>query len=209
MKQLTTRRPSLRLPLLLFLLLPLFAPGLLPTATAQQPSARAPSDPFGLRALPGFVEAEALGISLAADKLAVEITIEGPMLRFLAEMSRAADAELADALARLKTVRARIYDLSPEDLPRARAKANRAAELLAGRGWQRVVTVREEGTQTHLFFKTDGSRIQGLTALFVSPENQLGMINIAGEVDPEQIGRIARKLNIDVLEETLEEAPPP
>jgi len=171
--------------------------------------AQADQDPFNLRSLPGFIDARELGITRPDEALVVGITVEGPMLAFLAEASRAADPELADALGRLKTVRARIYKLEPGDLPAARRQTEQAARKLEGKGWQRVVTLREEGAESYLYFKTDGSRILGLVALFVSADRQFGFINIAGEVDPVEIGRIARKFNIEVLEEAAGEAEEP
>ena len=44
-----------------------------------------------------------------------------------------------------------------------------------------------------------GTRILGLVVLFVDDE-QFGFINLVGDIDPGQIGRIARRYNIEMLE---------
>lgn len=169
--------------------------------------ARAEDPLEALAELPGFVSARELGIAEPREQLAVEVNLVGPILAFLAEAGRAADPEMADALSRLKSVRAEIYRLRPKDVPEAKGTADRAARRLEREGWLRVVTLKEGEAQTYLYTKSVGSELAGLVALFVSEERQLGFINIAGRIDPAQIGRIARKLNLQGLD-GLDGTPP-
>lgn len=166
--------------------------------------ARAQTPPHGaasLTALPGYLDAERLGVYDRAEHLTMEVNLQGPLIAFVAEAAKAADPELAAALSKIKSVVFQLFKPGPEDLPRVRESTLKAALALDKLDWQRVVFLRQEQNQNFLYLKLDGNRIVGLTALFVDKDQQFGFINIAGEVDPAQIGRIGQKLNIDVLEE--------
>lgn len=154
-----------------------------------------------LQSLPGYVDARRLGLDRSEEELAVEVNLHGPMIRFVAEAARAAEPELADALAKIESFRFRLFRLPPGEVEEVRRRVERAATSLAAKGWERVVRIRERDNQSHLFLEMKGERIVGLTVLFVDEENQLGFVNLAGEIDPAQIGRIGRRYDIDLLEE--------
>lgn len=154
-----------------------------------------------LQALPGFVDAGRLGLERGQQELTVEVNLHGPLIRFVAEAARGSEPELADALAKIESFRFRLFRLPPREVAEVRRRVDRAAATLAGGGWQGVVRIREGDNTSHLFLKMDGERIVGLTVLFVDDEDQLGFINLAGEIDPAQIGRIGRRFDIDLLEE--------
>ena len=175
---------------------------LLASSTAVAAGAQAPpAAASNLGNLPGFLVADRLGIYDRAEHLTMEVNLQGPLVAFVAEAAKAADPDLAAALAKIKSVVFQLYKPGPEELPGVRDRTLKAALALDKLGWQRVVFLRQEQNHNFLYLKLDGNRIVGLTALFVDREQQFGFINIAGEVDPAQIGRIGQKLNIQVLEE--------
>ncbi len=117
-------------------------------------------------------------------------------------------------MSKIDSVLFRLLRTTPEERPALTATLGRLATKLEGQGWQRVVWVRKETTQSYLLLRTEGTRIIGLVALFLDSEQQLGFINIAGEVDPAEIGKLAQKLNINGLEgaeavKPLTDSPPP
>lgn len=154
-----------------------------------------------LQALPGFVDAGRLGLDRGEEELTVEVNLHGPLIRFVAEAARGAEPELAEALAEIESFRFRLFRLPAPEVAEVRRRVEKAAAALAGRGWEGVVRIREGDNQSHLFLKMDGERIIGLTVLFLDQESQLGFINLAGEIDPAQIGRIGQRFEIDLLEE--------
>lgn len=176
-------------------------------AAALAPAARGQSgDPEKeLRALPGFVDSGQLGVDLDPDKLTVEVTLQGPLIQFVAEAARGSDPELADALGKIRSFRFRLYQLGPGEVAGARRRAQQAASALLSRGWQQVVRIREEDNDSFLHLKMDGKRIVGLAVVFVDDDNQLGFINLAGEIDPAEIGRIGRRFDIQMLEDAQRE----
>lgn len=163
----------------------------LPAVLVAQP----PAASFG----PGFADPQKLGLKLDDEALSVEVNLQGPLIQFVAEAAKAADPELARALAKIRSVLFRLYRTEPAERPALAGALGRTAARLEALGWQRAVWVRKEATQTYLLLQTDGTRISGLVALFLDADQQLGFINIAGEVDPAQIGRIAQRFDIGDL----------
>ena len=49
--------------------------------------------------------------------------------------------------------------------------------------------------------RTDGELIFGLFGAWAGASGELGLINIVGNFDPQQIARLARQLNIASLED--------
>lgn len=167
-------------------------------ATAARAASTPPS--VDVKTLPGYAEAKALGFDLADEKLSVEVNLQRPLIQFAAELTRGQESGIADALAKIESVVLRLYKLTPGEVAGARETMNRAAAALEKRGWLRTVMVRDEKQHLLLFFRPEGTRMVGVTALFLDTEPKFGFLNIAGEVDPAEIARIGRSLNIDVLE---------
>lgn len=176
----------------LFALLAMLAAG----SAAAQPE---------LEKLPGFVDADSLGIRHSDEQLKLEVNLVGAPIRFMAELLRGEDPELADALSRLESVRFRLYELEETDRAGAREQARGIARTLERRGWQQIVRLQDEGQQAALLLKFADDDIVGLVGAFVSSDGNFGYINIAGEIDPAQLGRIGRQLDIDLLEDAHQE----
>ena len=130
----------------------------------------------------------------------VEIDIRGSLLRMVAAASRSEDPELAVMLGRMRAIQVRTYRLAPGLRTEARALSADLARSLKAQGWEGVVRVRKAGEENvDIFLRTNGDRVSGLMLMVVSPEDgESVFINIVGEVDPEQIGRIGRRFNVNV-----------
>ncbi len=168
-------------------------------AGTQPAGAQAPPPSAALAGEPGFVDVTKLDIYDREEDLTVEVNIQGPLVQFVAEAAKAADPELSSALAKIKSVVFQLYKPKATDLAEIRKRVAKNASLLESRGWQRVVWLRDGDTIHYIYLKSAGNRIQGLTALFVDADHQFGFINIAGEVDPAQIGSIGQRFNIQGL----------
>lgn len=184
------------------------ARSLLLLALAAGPAMAADPPPVDLRSLPGYVDAGGLGFELADDKLSVEVNLQRPLIQFAAELTRGQEVGIAEALAKIESVVLRLYKLAPGEVADARETMNRASAALEKRGWLRTVMVRDEKQHMVLYLRPDGKRMVGVTALFLDTEPKFGFLNIAGEVDPTEIARIGRSLNIDLLEHVDGSAPP-
>ncbi|QXD15485.1 DUF4252 domain-containing protein [Rhodocaloribacter litoris] len=131
----------------------------------------------------------------------LEVDIQGSLLRLVAEASRYDDPELADLLTRLRAIQVRGFPL-----PRTRFNeiARRTAEVatrLEAAGWDTVLRVRDYDEQVHMYVRVHDNAIAGMVVFVVKPGyDETVFVNIVGEIDPEQVGRLGRKFSFGRLE---------
>ena len=150
-----------------------------------------------LESQPGYVPIEELGL-FPADKLSVEINIDGPLLRMVAAATKREDPGFSAVLADLKSIKVQVFPLKGVDAGVIKTRIGRSAHWLEDRGWVSMLKVRDQGEETYIYLKQAGERIDGLTLLSFDPKNEAVVINIVGRIDPAQIGSIAQSFHVKV-----------
>jgi len=147
---------------------------------------------------PGFFPIEQLAL-FTPESLNVDIDLQGPMLRLVASaMSGAEDDEdrqFAALMAKLTRIRVRVGSLDGKDPAQVKSVVMGAGERLAGSGWQRILFAREEGELVSVFVRGDEQRFHGITVLAVDNPDEIALINIVGDIDPSQLGRLLGDLD--------------
>ncbi|HYE59009.1 MAG TPA: DUF4252 domain-containing protein [Rhodothermales bacterium] len=172
-----------RLSLLLLLLLGVAAPAALAQPTLERD--------------PGYVDVEALTQGITEEPT-VEVDVRGALLRLVVASARSDDPELASMLSRLRAIQVRVYKLNSRDRSVVAGRTAEFARRLRSQGWEPFVRVRDEDSRVDMMVRTNGDRITGLVALVVGDDEEAVFLNIVGEVDPEQVGRIGRRFNVDL-----------
>ena len=85
-----------------------------------------------------------------------------------------------------------------------------AQSLYEAAGWQRLVYVEDEGEKVRIYAKLEGQRMVGMTVMVVGDDEgdetagetsdgpgDAVFINIAGDIDPAKLGRIASEVGVD------------
>lgn len=147
---------------------------------------------------PGYVSFEGLG-HFDSDEALVEIDLTEVLLAMAGKIMMGSDPELADVLSKLKLVRVQKFALDEKDAKDVEKKVDDMAKKLESSGWMRVVRVREDVDHVHVYFKIHDEILQGITVMAIEDEDTAAFVNIVGEIDPEQIGRLGAKFNIDEL----------
>jgi hypothetical protein len=134
----------------------------------------------------------------------LEVNIQGALLKLVAEASRVEDPELTSLLSKLKAIQVRGYPLSQGRFRDVERRTGELAKRLQGMGWETVARVRESEKRVDVYLKEQNGRIAGLVVMVLEPGSKDGsvFVNIVGEIDPEQIGRIGSKFSIDPLTNT-------
>lgn len=154
---------------------------------------------------PGYVDFSRLGLYSNEEDLEVEVTLQGGLIRMFSGIFREEEPELADALSKLRSFRFRLFSLPEGEIPEQRSRSAATISALEQRGWERVVQIRTSDNWSSLYIKWRGETISGLFAVFLDEEGSFGLINIVGEIDPLQIGRIGQEWDVDILEEAQRE----
>ncbi len=145
--------------------------------------------------MPGFVNFSSLESIYGEPR--IMININGTLMQLMA--AAAASAKETDAAALMKDlqgIRVNVYDTAGELEP-ALAQMNEAKQILEDRQWQPIVQVKEEDENVQMFAQIEGELMQGMAIMVVNAEEAV-FINILGEIDPSQIGKVMNQLNVDV-----------
>lgn len=161
--------------------------------------AQAQNSTLPLEREPGYVDLAAIETWFQADPI-IEVNVKGALLKLVAEASRYEDPELADMLRQLKAVQVRGFSMRGVRRDQVETRAKELSKRLESQGWDTVVRVWDDGDQVDMFVKVNGDAIAGMMVMVTSPdEDESIFVNIVGQIDPEQIGRIGSKFNIDPL----------
>ena len=184
-------------------ILPLWATLLLVVAIVPAQAQQVPAD---LLNHPGYARFDLIPEQIGEEPN-VEVFLKGPLLRLAAEASRFEDPALADMLYKLKAVRVFAYDLedsaNPEVLAADFIQTSQAiADQLGQDTWEQVARIRDEGERIYFYLKTVEERIEGLVVMVMDDrEDEAVFVNIVGEIDPSDIGRIGRRFRIGALDD--------
>jgi len=130
------------------------------------------------------------------DEPAVQIDLNTTMLGFVREMMRPVDAEAAGALDGLEAVRVLVYMV--DDAEPMLDYIDEASEALERADWQRMVYVQAEDHRVRVYLSFNDTRLAGLTMMVAGEEEEEAVfINIVGEIDPAQLGRVARAVGLE------------
>lgn len=148
---------------------------------------------------PGALPFEAFDL-FPHDKLSVEINLEGPILRMIATATSKEDPGFAKLMAGLKAIHVQVFPMKEAGgAAPLRPKIDRTLRWLEDHGWHSIVRVRDKGDQSYIYLKEEDGQIVGLTILAIEADDEAALINIVGKLDPAEIGRLGRDLDIPQL----------
>ncbi len=133
------------------------------------------------------------------DQLSVEVNLAGGMLHFIAAAAKD-DPNFSAIVAGLQSINVQVFPLKGIKADSIKPKIDHAVRWLEARGWKANVRVRDQGQETFIYMKEQNGKIVGLTVLTFKPGDEAAVINIAGRIDPAQLGRLGQTLNLPQLE---------
>ncbi len=150
---------------------------------------------------PGYVDFDMLKI-FSEDEAKVEINLKQPMLKLVSEFTKKEDPELFSMLEKLFLVRVYVFDADEAMAKKFNTESSKTIKMLDNEGWERVVRVREDDEHVYVYLKpsSDFDLIRGIVVIAVEENHEAVFVNIVGDIDPEQIGRLGKYLNIEQLD---------
>lgn len=155
---------------------------------------------------PGYFPLDELGI-VDPDASSVDINLQGAMLRLVGAAVLQEEPELAELVSQMQAMRVLVAPVDDLDPEKTRAALARGVSSLEEQGWQRVVRVKEDDEQVHVYLKEIEGRIEGLTLFVFEPHDEMTLINIAGRIDVDLLGALSQAFDVPTLEGALEAAP--
>jgi hypothetical protein len=145
------------------------------------------------RSSEGFADLESLGMRDTDTVMTLSI---GPSLLHFAAGHVDDEPELRELLKNLDGVRIRIYEING-DASRVTSRINAMSGHLQDDGWEPVMLIREENEATHMLIRTVDQQICGMTVLVTDGDTEAVVINLMGEIQPQQFGDVMLALDVD------------
>jgi hypothetical protein len=150
----------------------------------------------------GFYPIEEMGIFAPGD-LEVDVDLSGAMLQVAAAAMENQDASIVELVANLERVRVQVGTPSTVDAAAVAQKMADAHTALSGAGWQKIVSVEEGSEKVYLYAIESAGNIAGLTALVNEGGEEVVVVNIVGDIDPQTLGRLLANLDDFDIEEIM------
>jgi hypothetical protein len=151
----------------------------------------------------GYYPIEEMGIFADGD-LEVDVDLSGAMLRVAAGAMENQDAGIAELVANLERVRVQVGAPSGLDAATVAQKIAAAQATLENAGWQKILSVEESDEQVYLYALESAGNIVGLTVFVSEGSEEVVVVNIVGDIDPETLGRLLANLDGFDLDEIME-----
>ena len=141
----------------------------------------------------GYADLESLGMRDTDNVMTLSI---GPALLRFAASHVDDDPDTRDLLKGLDGVRIRIYEIDG-DAGRVATRIDNMSLHLQDDGWQPVMLTREDDETTHMLLRVVDGQICGMTVLVSDGESEALVINLMGEIKPQQFGDVMLALDAD------------
>jgi len=133
----------------------------------------------------------------------VEINLSKALIGMVGAFAQNEDPELGGILSKIDDITVRVYNVGT-DTTVALKEIDTLTQMLQKDRWQPFVSVNEEKQKVRIFGKSTNGVMDGLVVMVVGAadgnaqpgENQAVFINIVGQIDPSQVAKVTRALNI-------------
>ncbi len=132
----------------------------------------------------------------------VEVNIRSNLLNFAALLVEKEEPDAAKLLRSVQCVRVNVVGLSDENRDEMQKRVQSIRQDLEERGWERNVNVQgKQGEDVGVYTQTQGgTALAGVAVTVVDPKNVV-LVNVVGDIRPEQIAALGEKLDIKPLKE--------
>ena len=142
----------------------------------------------------------------------VQVDLNPAMIGFVRESLRAADPEAAEVVSSIENVRVRVYNIV-DDTDELLAFIDDTSGSLERDGWQRAVFIDDDEAKVRVYLKFEGVNATGITVMVAGEDDEAVFINVAGLINPTQLGQLAQKYGTQAglggvdLEDAIEQTP--
>ena len=133
----------------------------------------------------------------------VEVQINSNLLSLAARAIEKQQPDAARLLRGVQLVRVNVIGLTDENRAEMQKRVRQIRHELDTEGWEHNVVVQDKGGQeVGVYTKTRGSEaLAGLAITVIDPKDSVVLINIVGDIRPEQVVILGEKLDIKPLKD--------
>jgi hypothetical protein len=145
------------------------------------------------RSSAGYADLDSLGVRDVDNVLTLSI---GPALLRFAASHVDDEPEVKGLLKGLDGIRIRIYEIDG-DAGRVAGRMSAMSGRLQDDGWEPVLSIKEGDEATYMLLRLVDGRVCGMTVLVSDGDSEAVVINLMGDIRPEQFGDVMLALDVD------------
>ena len=145
------------------------------------------------RSSAGYADLDSLGVRDVDNVLTLSI---GPALLRFAASHVDDEPEVKALLKGLDGIRIRIYEIDG-DAGRVAGRMSAMSGRLQDDGWEPVLSIKEGDEATYMLLRLVDGRVCGMTVLVSDGDSEAVVINLMGDIRPEQFGDVMLALDVD------------
>jgi len=146
----------------------------------------------------GFVDFGKLPTSSGGE--VVEINLGRTVFAISGKLFEKSDPDFAKLVRGLELLQVNVVGVADDNRAAIQEHVRKLRADLTGKGWERIVSVKEAKDDVAVFLKTRGEEaVEGLVVTVLDGNKEAVLINIVGNIKPEQIAMLGEKMNVDPL----------
>ena len=161
---------------------------------------------IGIKKQPGYVDLSKIEIPGNAGKV-TEISLGPALLRLAAGISENSDKTLSKSLSGIFSIQVKSFEVDSKEAKKIRPIMAEIEKKLNRENWESLVRVKEEDELTIISIKHEKNKVVGLLVMSLKPGDEASFVNIVGNIDLKNIGKLGMGLNnsaLDSLQKALE-----
>ena len=130
----------------------------------------------------------------------IEVKINSGLINIAARLTEQAEPEVAKLLRGIQMVRVNVIGLSENNSAEIIKRVKEIRHELDGEGWEKIVTVQEKKNDIGVYLKLRGEEaVEGVVVTVIDGNSEAILVNVVGDIRPEQIAMLGERLGIDPL----------
>ncbi len=147
----------------------------------------------------GFVDFGKLPASSSAGQF-VEVNLGRTVFAISAKLFDKSEPEVATLLRGLQMLQVNVVGMAEDNRAGLQEHIRKLRADLTSKSWERIVSVKDGKDDVAIFLKTRGEEaIEGLVVTVLDGDKEAVLVNIVGNIKPEQVATLGEKLNIEPL----------
>ena len=147
----------------------------------------------------GFVDFGKLSSAGSGNEF-VEVNINSNLISMVARLAQKSEPDMTALLQGLKSIRVNVVGLTDANRAEMQDKVESIRTQLDTQGWERIVTVQQKAQDVGVYLKTRAQEaVEGIVVTVLDGKKEAVLINVVGDIKPEQLGMLGERFNIDPL----------
>ncbi len=146
----------------------------------------------------GFVDFGKLPVASGGEF--VDINLGKAVFAISGKLFEKSDPDFAKLIRGLDLLQVNVVGLADDNRAAIQEHIRKLRTDLTSKGWERIVSVKEKKDDVAVFLKTRGEEaVEGLVVTVLDGDKEAVLINIVGNIKPEQVAMLGEKMNVDPL----------